>query len=1077
MSRQIYAVCLKCLFSLVLLVSLGMPALSQSASSAAVNGIVQDTTDARIPNANVKLINTDTGTESNSKTNKDGIFTVPSVLPGHYRLQIEREGFDTTQLTGITLNVGDNKEVIIRMKVGSPQQTVNVDASGLTLNTTDASVSTVVDRQFVENMPLNGRSFQDLILLTPGVVTGSPQNGNSAVGGQGEFSVNGQRTESNVYSVDGVSANVGTNPGDVTAPSTGGSLPAATALGTTQAIVSVDALQEFRVQSSTYSAEYGRSPGGQFSFETRSGTNKWHGTAFDYLRNGYFDANDWFNDYLGVPQLDVRQNDFGGTLGGPVSIPRLYQGKNKTFFFFSYEGLRLSQPNAAKLYIVPNTYLRTCASPALRPLLNAFAQPNTPGPTPDCTGPDPGNGVADFVGSWSNPSQLDAYSIRLDHTVNDKLKLFFRFGSTPSSSASRIVGPTIEDITAFTSRTYTGGITYLLSSRITNDFRFNYSSNESSDTEQLVSFDGAQAADLVNLQGFATGSNQHPEIETVFVLPGGAPLLVQHRTSGSQGQWNLVDSLAISHGQHMFKFGVDYRRLTPVQSPTSPAAIYEFLAESQVLNNSPSIAEGVTTAAAYPLYVNFSAFAQDEWKLTQRLSLSMGIRWDVNPAPGSTKGKSNLPYTARGDSLATLMLAPQGTTLWQTSWYNFAPRLGVAYLLKATPGWETVVRGGGGVFFDTGQQEGSYGYTGDGFQAVAAVANASFPAPVQELSPAITPPVPPYNFIVAFPTHMQLPYTLQWNASVQQALGKQQALTVSYVGAAGRRLLGQQEIEPGAVNPNFDTVLFNQAGLTSDYNALQLQWQRTLSRGLSVLASYTWSHSIDDGSQSVAFPSTRGNSDFDVRQNFSAAISYNTPDYFRGKLTQALLNHWGLDDRFTARTAFPVNPLGPAFIDPGTGQLNPGELNLVPGQPLYLYGANCATALQGLSNLSPGQTCPGGKAINPAAFALPEGCSEFSCSGPISGNAPRNLVRGFGELQMDLAVRREFPLYDRLHLQFRAESFNVFNHPNFGQIDPIYSDLQFGQATGTLASTLGVVNPLYQTGGPRSMQFALKLIF
>ena len=1047
------------------------------AQTADVTGTVIDQLGAVVPGAKVRLVNQGTLIERIFTTNPQGVFSAPFVSPGFYQVFVEAQGFSTEAIRDIKVDIGAQVNLPIHLRVGGQDATVKVDGSGLTINTTDASVSTVIDRQFVENMPLNGRSFQDLILLTPGVVTNSPQSGNS-VGDVGEFSVNGQRTESNIYSIDGVSSNIGINPGGVTEPSTSGSLPASTALGTTQAIVSVDALQEFRVQSSTYSAEYGRNPGGQFSFETRSGTNKWHGTAFDYLRNGYFDANDWFNDYLGAPQLDVHQNDFGGTLGGPVSFPRLYSGKDKTFFFFSYEGLRVSQPQAATLNIVPNTYVRTCASPALQPLLNAFAQPNTPGPTPDCAKPDPGTGVADFVGSWSNPSQLDAYSIRLDHTVNDKLKLFFRFGSTPSSSTSRIGGPTSEYITAFTSRTYTGGLTGLLSSRITNDFRLNYSNNESSQTNQIVTFAGGQAVDLSSLQGFPASSNQNPEVEAVFVLPGGVPIVSQDVISGSQAQWNIVDTVALSHGRQLFKLGVDYRRLTPFQAPSSPDAIYEFLGESQILTNTPGIAEGVTTAAAYPLYMNFSAFAQDEWKLTRRLNLSMGARWDVNPAPGSTKGKSNLPYTALGDSLATLTLAPQGTPLWQTSWYNFAPRLGAAYQLRDKAGRETVVRGGVGVFFDTGQQVGSTGYTGDGFQSVAAVANASFPAPVQELTPVITnPPVPPYRTIVAFPAHMQLPYTMQWNASLQQALGKQQALTISYVGAAGRRLLGEQEIEPGAVNPNFDTILMNQNGLTSDYNALQLQWQRALSHGLSVLASYTWAHSIDDGSLSTAFPSMRGNSDFDVRQNISAAISYNMPDYFDRKLTKAILDRWGLDDRFTARTGFPVNPLGPAFVDPATGQLNDGELNLVPSKPIYLYGASCATVLQGLGNLTSGQTCPGGRAINPGAFALPAGCSEFSCSGPISGNAPRNLVRGFGEWQMDLAVRREFPLYDRLHLQFRAESFNVFNHPNFGLIDPEYSDLQFGQATRTLASSLGVVSPLYQTGGPRSMQFALKLIF
>src|SRR5438874_2632061 len=233
------------------------------------------------------------------------------------------------------------------------------------INTTDASVSTVVDQTYIQNMPLNGRSFQDLILLTPGVTTQTTQPTNSfsvGVGQTGEFSVNGQRTESNYYTVDGVSANVGigANTGDNPLFYSGasGSVGASTALGTTQALVSVDDLQEFRVQSSTYSAEYGRNPGGQFAFETKSGTNQWHGTAYDYLRNDFFDANDWFNDYLQVMQPPTRQNDFGGTFGGPIRIPHLYNGKDKTFFFVSYEGLRLIQPQAALTTFVPDLCMR-----------------------------------------------------------------------------------------------------------------------------------------------------------------------------------------------------------------------------------------------------------------------------------------------------------------------------------------------------------------------------------------------------------------------------------------------------------------------------------------------------------------------------------------------------------------------------------------------------------------------------------------------------------------------------------------------------------------------------------------------
>src|SRR5437899_1262447 len=253
---------------------------------------------------------------------------------------------------------------------------------------------------------------------------------------------------------------------------TSGSVPTATALGTTQALVSIDDLQEFRVQSSTYSAEYGRNPGGQFAFQTKSGANQWHGTAYDYLRNAVFDAQDWFNDYFGQPGPGVRQNDFGGTLGGPVRIPRIYNGKDKTFFFFSYEGLRLSAPQAATINFVPDAALRASAPAPLNQALNAFPLPN---------GLDFGDGIAQFIGSWSNPASLDSTSVRFDHVVNDKLRLFFRFSNTTSNSTIRETGfgePTMRDPSNYTLRTYTAGGSGIFSSRLSNDFRFNYSSNE-----------------------------------------------------------------------------------------------------------------------------------------------------------------------------------------------------------------------------------------------------------------------------------------------------------------------------------------------------------------------------------------------------------------------------------------------------------------------------------------------------------------------------------------------------------------------------------------------------------------------
>jgi hypothetical protein len=411
--------------------------------TANVSGTVVDTTDAGIPGASINLENTATGVSLTSTADAKGIFVLEGVHPGRYELSVSKPGFATTKLDNIVLNIGDQKIVQIKLRVGSVSDVEDVNAGGITINTTDASVGTVIDRKFVENIPLNGRSFQDLISMTPGVVTQSPQAGTAATT-SGDFSVNGQRTESNYYSVDGVSGNLSAGNGYGTqSAATSGSVPSSTALGTTQSLVSVDALQEFRVESSSYSAEYGHGPGGQFVLMTRSGTNQFHGTTYDYLRNNFFDANDWFNDHNRKPLAPLRQNDFGGTLGGPITIPHLYIGNNRSFFFFSYEGLRLTQPQAATIQYVPDTALRQSASSVLQPILNAYPIQNGkeeqvactagststyPCPSGMPTGTLVNSGLADFIEPYSLPSQIDSTSVRVDHTFGPKITAFFRYG-------------------------------------------------------------------------------------------------------------------------------------------------------------------------------------------------------------------------------------------------------------------------------------------------------------------------------------------------------------------------------------------------------------------------------------------------------------------------------------------------------------------------------------------------------------------------------------------------------------------------------------------------------------------------
>ena len=1041
----------------IALLSLGLRSTCfAQASSASLSVSVVDTSAALVEKAEVVVRNVDTNQEQHAASGSTGMSTFSYLRPGHYALVVSKQGFADVSVRGITLNVGDVKRLELVLKVGSTSQTINVDGSGLTINTTDASVSTVIDSKFVENTPLNGRSFQSLILLTPGSVTNTPQQA-ASIGNSGEFSINGQRTESNYYTVDGVSANVGIAVG-VGGGGTSGSLPVSTALGTTQALVSVDALQEFRVESSTYSAEYGRNPGGQFSMVTRSGTNDFHGSAFEYFRNDALDANNWFNDNTDpiTRKTAERQNDFGGTLGGPIRLGKLYKGTNKSFFFFSYEGLRLLQPVAASLNAVPDAALRQSAVGLMQNILNAFPKPTA---STDLT-----PGLAAFVGGWSNPSQEDATSMRFDDSLGSKDHVFFRFSHTPSNSSTRGTStnssPSVISTSQYSTNTYTFGNTLALTRWLTTESRLNFSSNDVTTRETNDNFGGAVPVDLAALEGITTDSQS----QVALVTGGYSPTLIQLYATSHQRQWNFVQTLNAQRGRHTIKLGVDWRRVTPFADVGSPSVAYYFYSPATAASNSVDIGVGSSSKKFYPVYDNFSAFIQDEWRLNQRLSLSGGLRWDVNPAPGVTQGL--MPYTVKGLSdLSTMTLAPQGTRLWNTAWYNLAPRLGLAYTANTTPAHLTVLRAGAGVFFDTGQQVGSAGFAGVGlsarnyFGSLLGIA-ASFPASVTEETPAINPPTPPYSTVYTNPASLQVPYTYQWNVSLEQALGTLQSLTISYVGSNGRKLLAEKELSVSGFNPSFTTLVVYTNGLTSNYNALQVQFKRQISHGLQALGSYTWSHALDYGSYNTDFPYQYGNSDFDVRHNATGALSYDI-DGLGGKSWPHILSSgWGIDARLTARTGFPVTLEGNSYFDPVTQELYFGGVDRVPNVPLYVSGT----------------TIYGKQRINPLAFTVP--------ADSVVGNAPRNFVTGFGAVQTDVALRRSFREFWRLNGQFRIEAFNLMNHPNFGIIGSTCAytpgactNVQFGQATATLSQSLGGLSPIYQMGGPRSLQASLRFNF
>ena len=1020
--------------------------LAQS-STATLSGTVEDQNGAIVAGANIALVNATQGSQRLATTNSEGRFVFPQLAPGQYSVTATREGFAPVEVKNVTLNVNDQVAVRITLTIGEISQSVEI-REGASLINESSEVATVVDRQFVGNLPLNGRSFQSLLTLSPGVV--QTRAGSNDLG---QFSVNGQRADANYFTVDGVSANTAitgsTNPGQTL----GGTLPALTVFGGTNNLVSVDALEEFRVMTSSYAAEFGRSPGAQVSIVTRSGSNDFHGSMFDYVRNDIFDANDWFTNRNRGTKPPLRQNDFGGVFHGPILLPRFgeggkqpwYNGRNRTFFFFSYEGLRLRQPQVISQVEVPSISLRQSAVPRIQPYLNAFPVPN---------GRDLGNGLAHFSAAYSAPATLDATSIRLDHAFGEKLNLFGRFNHAPSNTTTRSNASLSSPRTAaFNTRTLTIGATFTPTAVTHNDLRVNFTENSADVFLKLDGFGGAvPIPDSALFPSFA--SAEESQIAFSIGFSGNFPELRVGRTASSvQRQFNVVETLSHLVGDHQLKFGVDLRRLNPAFRVSNYFHQAFFTSANALRNGIAGTLGRLANRDAEPEFLNFSAFAQDTWRISQRLTLTYGLRWEVNPAPQGADG--NDPFVAVGiDDPATLTLAPRGTPLYETRYLNFAPRFGVSYMLSQRPGLETVLRGGIGVFYDMGTAQSTLGFTLPPF-STGFVTTVNVPYPLSESAAQAPPfPNPPFQSAAAF-EGLKLPRTYQWNVAVEQSLGAAQTMTASYVGALGRELINiRRLVNP---NPRFTSVQVVRNEATSDYHALQVQFQRRLSRGLQALASYTWSHALDDASSDFGVGLDHASSDFDLRHVFSAATTYDIPAP-RARFARALFGNWSIDTIVRLQGATPVNVTARTFINlfGETVNIRP---DLILGQPLYRDDP----------------TAPGGRVFNRAAFAVPPAGRQ--------GTFGRNVMRGFPLHQTDFSLRRRFVLGERLSLLFRTDVFNIFNHPNFADPNGAVTSSTFGQATQTFGRGLGTgtfgsgLSPLYQVGGPRSMQFSFKVEF
>ncbi len=1097
-----------------------MHGLAQS-DSAEISGRVTDPTGALIPGAAIQLHDIARGTVMSAKTNREGIYTFAFVQPGRYSVSVGALGFKSLDLTSLTANAQDHIEQNFRLSLGSSSESVTVTSEGKV--DLDTSVSTSVDHNFVENMPLNGQSIQQLIAITPGV---------QRTAGAGQFSFNGVRDNQNYITVDGVSANTGTLPstgglGQQGAGQTGGY----SALLTSSSLASLGDIQEIKIQSSSYSAEFGRGGGGQISITTQTGANTLHGGLFEYLRNEDLDAFNSFTKYQYAKLLTTssttqpspltkpkeRQSDFGGVLGGPIVLPYLYDGHNRSFFFGSFEGLILQQPISAATNVTGTcARLNNCTttgqaggppSPAINsallPYLLITPPPNYVPATITATT------TAQYFGTYSNPSTAYATSLRLTHQLNSRVQVFARGLYSPSELKTRQAN-NITD-TKFNQKSYTLGVNALLTSRLANEFRLNYTRNTGDNVYTLDTYGGGTVPSAaLQAQMFPSqyGSSYFSDNFTFSQSLGGqwGSESFQYGTyvQNTQRQLNLVDHLSWALGSHQVKFGGDWRRLTPIASPYNygQQINYYTLVGSPIVAGSSlvsGLASGIPDAGIAQsqdkvtvLINDLSFYGQDTWRITPRLTFNYGVRWDINPAPRGD-GSQQLYAVPNVSDVGNVTLAPGGTQLYPTDYREFQPRGGFVYAFSSQANWATVLRGGGGLYYDTNANVATNATSYYPHERAVVLTGASWPTSALPPPPAVNfrPPYTNQN-ILGFDQNWRTPANLDWNLTLEQGVGRNQAVKFAYVASAGRRLTRFVAYNGSQFYNRFlNLAVFSSIDL-SNYDSLQVSYLRRLSKGLQVLANYTWAKSLDTNSNETTAVTTGteinagqdyGLSTFDVRHNLNASIAYDFPTIQRAWApVRYALRDWSIDEIFLVHSGNPLTAtFGETFNGLPTALFRP---NLVAGQPLWVSSIN-----------NPDFSFPsfGGKALNVHKFdtSFAKGATT-----PMQGTEPRGYISGLAVRNLDATLRREFKIHDGIHLQFRTDAFNVLNqtlysNPNvslgtYNSNNTVFNAAnganQFGAISNTLngTNTAGVNNlggGYYGIGRNRSLQVAMKVKF
>jgi hypothetical protein len=1064
------------LFSLMVATAFGQ--------SAQVTGRVSDSSGAVVPGAAVTITNQKTGLTRDSATNSEGNYTVPLLPPGEYRLGVKKDGFKPVVRPDIILNVEQVARLDFTLEAGAVTDTVTITTDAPILNQETTSIGQVVDNKTVVTLPLNGRNYSQLVALMPGA---TPNQGSRATDG---ISLNGNRTFQNTYLIDGVDNNnyilgVDTNSTQALRPS-------------------VDAIQEFKVESANYSAEYGRSAGGVISLAIKSGTNEFRGSAFEFLRNDKLDANDWFSNRANLKRPPLRYNQFGGTFGGPV-------WKNHSFFFASYQGTRDKRARTSTTTVPTQEMIRgnfgalNIFDPAnvVAGQRTQFANNIIPEARLDSVGRriaalypaanQPG-AVNNYVSNVPTTDSADQLDIRGDHSFGASDTMFVRYSwsdreitrggffAAPGNGGNGFGDyPLIQLPQAWS---VAGGETHVFSTALVNEVRIGFTRNKS---DQL-----SPATQSLYEQFGIKGVPQLPGLTGLPTFTVNTFAALGDRTFAPNpkrvGVFQLTDNLSWTRGNHALKFGGDLR-LRSNFAGTSNIGRGSFTFSGQFTARTPgtgvgsSVADlllGLTSSAQLSTLLTgdfrdryYGFYGNDTWRVTPKLTVNLGLRYELQKPMWEANNKmANFDLNPGSANYGKLVNAQSGSirnrSFVNLDKNNFAPRLGFSYALDQ----KTVVRGSFGTF-----------YGGLGFQAIAQLGAANPPFSVSITQPTATTAATsqvklsdgfPANFLdpvrlvnpnlVSFAENFPISEIYQWNLNVQRELIGQTVFSVAYVGSSSAYLRGFNDLNApppgaGAINPRrpfptFGGITYASSFAHASYHSMQLKAERRFSNGFSLLSAYTWSHSIDNsvdgedtGNGSVTPQDPRNtnaekaSSGIDLRHRWVTSAIYDLP--FGGK------SGW-LSQNTATRVIFGGWQLGGIFNVQTGFALTP----TVAPNP-----ANTTTTarpnLVGNPNLARG-TRTVDRWYDITAFATP---TQFNF-----GTSGRSVIRAPGLVNLDLLIARNFQITERYRLEFRSEMYNASNSVHFGRPNVQTNAAQAGRITATQVPN-------------RQVQFGLRLVF